>query len=129
MDPDADMATEPPAEPVPLPPFDPLIWHRPRQQRLFDRQWVLEAYEPAHQRTFGYFAMPILSAGHLIGRIAARRGAGQTLVIEATEWDPGTEPALIRQAVDRLLDWTAADTDLWLDHSGAHSTRLMGNGA
>jgi uncharacterized protein len=129
MDPEADMTTEPPAGPVPLSPFDPLIWHRPRQERLFDRQWVLEAYKPADKRAFGYFAMPILSAGHLIGRIAARRGPNRTLVIEATEWDTGTEPGLIRQAVDRLLDWTRADEDVWLDHTSEHSTRLMSSGA
>jgi len=56
-----------------LSPFDSLIWHRPRTERLFGMEHRLEAYTPAHKRVHGYFAMPVLHRGELVARIDPAR--------------------------------------------------------
>ncbi len=61
-----------------LSPFDPLLWDRARLERLFHVSYRLEAYVPAPKRVVGYFAMPVLSQGRLIGLVDPRR-AGRTL--------------------------------------------------
>ncbi len=52
-----------------LSPFDNLIWERHRTEKLFDFEYRLECYTPAPKRKYGYFTLPILDRGKLIGRI------------------------------------------------------------
>ncbi|WP_059006818.1 winged helix-turn-helix domain-containing protein [Streptomyces specialis] len=62
-----------------LSPFDSLIWDRPRTERIFGFTHRLEAYVPAPRRIFGYYSMPLLSGGKLLGRVDPARD-GSTLV-------------------------------------------------
>lgn len=62
-----------------LSPFDSLIWHRPRTERVFGFVHRLEAYVPKPKRVHGYFAMPLLAGGQLVGRVDPAR-EGRTLV-------------------------------------------------
>lgn len=55
-----------------LSPFDPLIWDRVRTKELFDFDYSLESYLPAPKRKYGYFSLPILHNGQLIGRMDAK---------------------------------------------------------
>jgi uncharacterized protein YcaQ len=52
-----------------LSPFDSLFWARGRDQDFWNFRNLLEAYKPAPTRVWGYFNMPILHKGNLIGRI------------------------------------------------------------
>ncbi|MEU6778142.1 crosslink repair DNA glycosylase YcaQ family protein [Nonomuraea angiospora] len=90
-----------------LSPFDSLIWHRGRTERVFGFQYTLELYVPKHKRVHGYFTMPVLAGGRLIGRVDPAR-EGSTLVIRQLHLEPGLSPA---RWADALMDalWSAAE--------------------
>ncbi|MFN2195641.1 MAG: winged helix-turn-helix domain-containing protein [Anaerolineales bacterium] len=52
-----------------LSPFDPLVWDRQRLKDLFGFEYTLEVYIPQAKRQFGYFTLPILHRGELVGRL------------------------------------------------------------
>lgn len=55
-----------------LSPFDPVVWDRERALTLFDFDYRLECYTPEPKRVYGYFVLPILCRGELIGRLDAK---------------------------------------------------------
>lgn len=61
-----------PAHTALLSPFDPLVWDRTRARQLFGFNYTIEVYIPKEQRVFGYFSLPILQRGEIIGRLAPK---------------------------------------------------------
>jgi uncharacterized protein YcaQ len=55
-----------------LSPFDPLVWDRERARVVFNFDYRLECYTPAPKRRYGYFTLPILRRGALVGRLDAK---------------------------------------------------------
>ncbi len=55
-----------------LSPFDPLVWDRARARLMFGFDYKLECYTPAPKRRYGYFTLPLLHRGRLIGRLDAK---------------------------------------------------------
>ncbi len=50
-----------------LAPFDPIVWDRLRFGHLWGWAYRFEAYTPAAQRVRGYYALPMLWRGQVIG--------------------------------------------------------------
>lgn len=55
-----------------LSPFDPVVWDRKRAEQLFNFSYRLECYTPAPKRQYGYFVLPLLHKGQLVGRMDAK---------------------------------------------------------
>jgi uncharacterized protein YcaQ len=53
-------------------PFDPVVWDRKRGEELFDFSYLIECYTPAPKRIYGYFTLPILHRGTIVGRLDAK---------------------------------------------------------
>ncbi len=65
-----------------LSPFDSFLWHRERVSRLFDFDYKIEVYVPAPQRLHGYYSLPLLHEGQLVGRMDAKLHRAES-VLEA----------------------------------------------
>ncbi|MCX5387507.1 crosslink repair DNA glycosylase YcaQ family protein [Streptomyces sp. NBC_00083] len=93
--------------PVFVGPFDNLIWHRPRVQRLFGFTQVFEAYKPAARRAHGYYVCPLLADGRLIARAdLASTSAGLTIHQASFEPHAGPETAAHFASACRTLATT-----------------------
>jgi uncharacterized protein YcaQ len=55
-----------------LSPFDPIVWDRARGSELFGFDYKIEVYTPAAKRKYGYFTLPILHKGALVGRLCPK---------------------------------------------------------
>jgi uncharacterized protein YcaQ len=90
-------------------PFDPLIFFRPRVQRLFQFHYRVEIYTPAAKRQYGYYVWPFLLDGQLVARVdlKAERTKDCLHVVGAFAED-GAEPSRVAEALASELQTMAA---------------------
>ncbi|HEY8046111.1 MAG TPA: crosslink repair DNA glycosylase YcaQ family protein [Streptosporangiaceae bacterium] len=87
-----------------LSPFDSLLWDRKRTRRMFGFEHSLEAYVPRARRVHGYYAMPLLAGGRLVGRVDPVR-EGQTLVARQLSLDSAAAVAPMARALREAAEW------------------------
>jgi len=87
-----------------LSPFDSLVWDRKRTRRMFGFEHSLEAYVPKAKRVHGYYAMPLLARGRLLGRVDPVR-RGETLVARQLSLDSPAAAGPMAHALREAAAW------------------------
>ena len=91
-----------------LSPFDSLVWERKRTRRMFGFEHSLEAYVPRHKRVHGYFTMPLLAGGRLVGRVDPARD-GKILVARKVSLERPAAAEPMAQALREAASWVGCD--------------------
>jgi uncharacterized protein YcaQ len=98
-----------------LSPFDPLVWFRPRAERLFGFRYRIEIYVPEEKRRWGYYVLPFRLGENLVGRVDLKADRKERrLLVKSAHFEPGfgreeTEYALERE-LGRLAKWLKLDS-------------------
>jgi uncharacterized protein len=102
-----------------LSPFDPLVWDRARALELFGFDYRIECYTPASKRRWGYFVLPILRRGALVGRLDAKAHRGDGVFeVKSLYLEEGVRPsdallADIARALREAAHWhTTPDVEV-----------------
>ncbi|MEO7432708.1 MAG: crosslink repair DNA glycosylase YcaQ family protein [Dokdonella sp.] len=96
-----------------LSPFDPVVWDRERASTMFGFDYRIECYTPAPKRMYGYFVLPILHRGRLVGRLDAKaHRADGMFEVKALFLEDGVEPSdalavAIAPAIRQCAEWHA----------------------
>ncbi|MEU3097766.1 crosslink repair DNA glycosylase YcaQ family protein [Streptomyces sp. NPDC006967] len=104
-----------------LSPFDSLVWERARTERIFGFTHRLEAYVPRPKRVYGYFAMPVLAGGRLVGRVDPAR-EGRTLVARQVTLDGRAAVPAVARALVEAAGWVDC-TDVRVERVDAPGLR------
>ena len=94
-----------------LSPFDPIVWDRKRAADLFNFDYKLECYTPAQKRKYGYFTLPILRRGTIVGRMDAKAHRKEGVFeIKAFHLEQGTRVSQVLvndivKAIRSFSDW------------------------
>ncbi|MEX2655074.1 MAG: crosslink repair DNA glycosylase YcaQ family protein [Acidimicrobiia bacterium] len=98
-----------------LAPFDPVVWFRDRAERLFGFHYRIEIYVPRERRVHGYYVLPFLLDGELVGRVdlKADRSAG-VLLVQGAFAEPGSDPVRVGRELlpqlESMARWHGLDS-------------------
>jgi uncharacterized protein YcaQ len=87
-----------------LSPFDSLVWCRPRNERLFDFHYRIEIYTPKEKRKFGYYVLPFMMNGEMVGRVDLKADrANSKLLVHSVHTEKGVKRSTINDALNTEL--------------------------
>lgn len=86
-----------------LSPFDPVVWDRPRAERMFGFHYRIEIYTPAAKRVFGYYSLPILLDEALVGRVDLKSDRQNGVLRVQSAWTEPDAPSDTAERVAGLL--------------------------
>jgi len=87
-----------------LSPFDSLVWCRPRNERLFDFHYRIEIYTPKEKRKFGYYVLPFMMNGEMVGRVDLKADrANGALLAHSVHTEKGVKRSAINEALNAEL--------------------------
>ncbi len=90
-------------------PFDPLIFFRPRVERLFGFHYRIEIYTPAPKRQYGYYVWPLLLDGRLVARVDLKADrAADALRVVGAFGEPDTPRPVVAAALNGELESMAS---------------------
>jgi uncharacterized protein YcaQ len=92
-----------------LSPFDSLVWDRARAERVFGFAHRLEAYVPKEKRVHGYYTMPVLAGGRIVGKVDPARRDGALLARRVTI-DSASVISSVAKALVSAARWIGSET-------------------
>jgi hypothetical protein len=88
-----------------LSPFDSLVWCRPRNERLFNFHYRIEIYTPKEKRKFGYYVLPFMMDGQMVGRVDLKADRGNSkLLAHSVHTERGVKRSSINDVLSAELD-------------------------
>jgi len=87
-----------------LSPFDSLVWDRKRTLRMFGYRHLFEPYVPKEKRERGYFTMPLLAGGRIVGWVDPGRD-GKTLLAKNVFLEKPAAVAPMARALAEAAQW------------------------
>lgn len=92
-----------------LSPFDSLVWCRPRNERLFNFHYRIEIYTPKEKRKFGYYVLPFMMNGEIVGRVDLKADrANSKLLVQSVHTERGVKRETINRALNAELQLMAS---------------------
>ncbi|MCO4811015.1 MAG: YcaQ family DNA glycosylase [Gammaproteobacteria bacterium] len=93
-----------------LSPFDPIVWFRPRAERLFNFEYRIEIYVPQAKRRWGYYVLPFRVGDKIVARVDLKADRQRkVLLVKALHHEPGADPkkneSALRSELDSLAEW------------------------